>query len=171
METDRKRLIGRLHKLIGEQVDPVAAKEGIYAAYGVASIADMGVAQLRNAIGSLEGTVRRPLVSGRPDYSRPVNGFTKQLRSEVLKLITGAPAAHGGGLGLPNSWPEINRFVATHAGKAIPAMTDDELLAFKRKLFAIREKGWRYGDKEETCPEPPQLTATYMVVKTPNTVS
>lgn len=171
MGTDRKRLIGRLHKLIGEQADPAAAKEGIYAAYGVASIADMSEAQLRNAIGSLEGTVRRPLVSGRPDYSRPVSQFTKQLRSEVLKLITGAPAAHGGGLGLPNSWPEINRFVSAHAGVAIPAMTDDELLAFKRQLFAIRESGWRYGHKEEPATETPQLTAAYMVVKTPNTVS
>ena len=133
----KNKLIQQLQILMKQQ-GVSAYKEAFYSGYGVSSSKDMSEAQLRDAIKSL---------GGKPTFGREkANANTRWLRSEVLKLLT-SPSPKG--LNIPNEWLVLNPFIERHGGKKLTAMSEDELGAFKKKLYAMRATGWSYKQEVE----------------------
>ena len=145
MKTLRNNLIAKLHILMKETgTDQYKAE--LYAGYGVASSRDMTERQLIDLINRLQGKN-----IDTPAPRAEASAETRHLRSECLKVMTGDPFARNmraAGLGIPNNWDIINPFVKHHAGALLNQLTDDKLKVLKRKLFAMRESGWRYRQKD-----------------------
>lgn len=161
----RNNQLARLHILLNKQGIDNETKREIYAAYGVTSSRDMTDHQLGHLIARLEGRNMgpAPAIPARQE----VSAETRRLRSQCLKLITGSPDdpnQRARGLGVPNRWDVINTFILNHAGARLNQLSDGSLMAFVKKLRAIRDRdgGWRYHAKEAT----PAPVAPVLVIST-----
>lgn len=156
---DKRRLLAKLHILL-KQTGAENHKEDLYASYGVDSAADMTDVQLLDLIGKLDPT-QNSLSWKVTDYE------VRAMRSEVLFVLTANPDAQQvrrRGLGVPNDWQVLNPFIYEHAGKPLTAMSYDELVAFKKQLYAMRATGWRYRAKGRYTPPPKTPDDNYRLV-------
>lgn len=149
----KNRLIAKLHILMNQKEIDADTKADIYSGYGVRSSKEMTLEQLSDLVSRLEGKQ----VYG----AAPVSVSIKALRSEVLLLLTASHWSSNSrkqGLNLPNDWSVLNPFIERHTGKLLPAMSEEELVGFKKKLLAIRKTGWYYRGSACMAPSPAEPT-------------